>query len=146
MCAAGARSALFVRASALWSAFGLFTTLVFGRSLYAVVQGALGILVSLEAFFSVSRGERAFLKWFAPYMVANTAASVVIGAVTLSGLDVECTGAPNRAGCTVTGLAYALVMILGGASIGLFAAINAAVALATMGEPRATAADTRVSL
>lgn len=57
------RSTTFLRLTGAFAVYGYFTTLVFGRSIFAIVQAFLGIMMSLEAYFTVSRGERWFLKW-----------------------------------------------------------------------------------
>lgn len=57
------RSSTFLQYTAGFAVYGLFTTLVFGRSLFPVAQAVVFIPMSLEAYFTVSRGERWFLKW-----------------------------------------------------------------------------------
>jgi hypothetical protein len=128
------------------SGFGMLVTSMFGRSLASIVQGVLGILMTMEAYFTVTRGERWFLKWYAPYMVLNSAVSIVIGALTLSGLDAVCGGAANPSTCTVVGLLYAGMMLLGGSSIGLLTAINATALLFAMREPTPGEDERKVAL
>jgi heme A synthase len=91
-----------------------------------------GIVASVEAFFAASRGQRSVLKYYAIFMVFNTVANVVVGATVLSGIDLQCTYAQNKQGCSVTALYYGLAMLLGGSSVGVFAAINSALVYLTM--------------
>lgn len=128
------RSTQVVQAICSLVIFGLFTTLMYGRSMIAVIQGVIGIIVSLEAYYSVGRGERWFLKWYGLYMLANTAVSLTVGGLTLSGLDQDCATAPNQNACSDTGLMYALIMTLGSSSVGIFTAISACLAHVSMRE------------
>jgi hypothetical protein len=130
------RSVFYVQLTCIIVIIGLFITIMFGRSITAAILGTIGIIMSLETYFSASRNERWFLKYYAIFMVLFSAASIVVGSTVLSGVDIECAGASNQQACTTTQLMYGLIMTLGSSSVGMFAAINAALVFyATRGAP-----------
>ncbi len=112
----------------------------------AVVQGTIGILMSLETYNSVSKGNRWFLKWYALYNFLNTIVSIIVAAVVLGGLDVECSQSPNRDACNDIGVLYGVILSLGASSVGVFAAINSTFAYLSMAEAAPTGSDRKVDL
>jgi len=62
VCSREAANTATVRSVTVFAIFGFIVTLLFGRSLLAVVQSTLGILMSLEAYFAAARGNRAMLR------------------------------------------------------------------------------------
>lgn len=125
------RSIVVVRITCVIVILGLFVTLMFGRSLTAVILGVTGILFSLETLFAMSRGARTrenarILKYYAAYSVLATGASVAVGATTLSGVDLSCASSADVDACTATQVMYGLIMLIGSPAVGSFAAINSA--------------------
>jgi hypothetical protein len=123
------RSASFLTATILFVIFGLIVTTIYGRSLTAVILGVVGIIVSLEAIFHIARGEWWFLRVYTAYLLAQTAVSVVVGAIALSGVGLfeNCSGAQNPNACVNSQVVYGLIMALGSSSVGVFAAVNSIV-------------------
>jgi hypothetical protein len=120
--------------------------LAFCSTMIAVIQGTIGIIMSLETYHSVSKGNRWFLKWYALYNILNTIVSIVVAGVVLGGLDVECSQAPNRDACNDIGVLYGVLLSLGASSVGVFAAINSTLAYLSMTEAAPTGADRKVDL
>lgn len=120
--------------------------MLFGRSITATVQGVVGILVSLETLAGMASGKFWVLRWFALYMICNTAVSVGIGASILAGVDVNCASASNTGTCTQTSIVYALSMALGSSSVGVFAAINSMLVYYTMRRPPRDALEAKLAL
>jgi hypothetical protein len=116
-----------VQGSTILVSLGFFITLIFGRSLFSVVQGTLGICMSLETYFAAARGRRWWLQLYAVYMLLSSVISVAYGAVVLLDVDVECSKMADQFNaCVSTQVVYGLVIALGASSVGLFAAINTA--------------------
>ena len=108
---------------------GFAITVLFGHSVVAVVQGTLGILISLEGYAAAAAGRRWWLRLYAAFMVLNAAASITIGSVIFSGASAGVSGCSNEgtqaAACTAAEVVYGSVMLVGASSVGLFAAANA---------------------
>ena len=121
------RGSSVVQATCVVVVFGFLVSIMFARSIGAIVQGVLGICVSVETFLQVGRGAVPILGWYSAYMAVSTLVSLGIGANALFGADATCASAANASTCTNTQLVYGLVTVLGALSIGLFASINAGV-------------------
>ena len=126
------RTAAFVQATCVIAIIGFVTTLLFGRSVTAMVQGFLGIIFSVETFFAAARGARRVLQLYALFSVLNTGAAIIVGVIVLSGVEFECAGAQNMAACVSTQEIYGLIMALGASSVGVVAAINTGLLSLTM--------------
>ena len=85
--------------AASWCALVDATLLLFGRSLAPCVLGAIGVLAALEACLGAARNSRKTLLYYAFYSVANAVVSVVLGIVTIAGVDSECLAADNEQAC-----------------------------------------------
>ena len=72
-------------------------------------------------------------------MILNAAASVFLGSVLLSGVDVaDCAGQGTQdAECTSTQVIYGVMLLIGAPIVGLFAAANALLVSFAMPAPRA---------
>lgn len=123
------RSTSLVQAMCVLVILGFAITVLFGRSVVAVIQGTLGILISLEGYTAAAAGRRWWLRLYAAFMVLNAAASITIGSVIFSGASEGVSGCSNEgtqaAACTAAQVVYGAVMLVGASSVGLFAAANA---------------------
>ena len=117
---------------------GFSITALFGRSIISVVQGTLGILMSLETYSAAAQGRRWWLRGYAAFMLLNAAASILIGSVIFVGVVQDCAGEVSQAArCTATQVVYGVVMLVGASSVGLFAAVNALLVSFAMPQQRA---------
>lgn len=126
-CARIPRSTSALAATIHFVIFGLVVTMVYGRSITAVVIGVVGIIASLEALFHLARAEYWVLPLYSGYLIAQTAVSVGVGASVLAGVGLSCAGSHNPATCNDSQVVYGLIMTLGSSSVGIFAAVNAIV-------------------
>lgn len=133
------RSTSVVQATAILAVLGCFITLVFGRSLVAVLQSLLGILMGMETYHAAAQGKRWWLRVYALYQLLNTVASLLIGIVVLTGVDISCAGSSaQRDICASVEAVYGVMMALGATSVGLFAAINSCLASCAMPDSKPT--------
>ena len=105
---------------------GFTITALFGRSIISVVQGILGVLMSLETYAAAAQGRRWWLRLYAAFMLLNAAASILIGSVIFVGAVSNCSAEGSQASvCAATQVVYGVIMLVGASSVGIFAAINA---------------------
>lgn len=125
-------SVVIVQLTCLLVIFGLFVTLMFGRSLVAIIQGTVGIIISTETYWQVGRGGRRILKYYATWAILNAGVSIGVGATVLAGADGQCRGAANLSTCSSTQVLYGLIMLVGSAALGVFASINSLLVYTTL--------------
>jgi hypothetical protein len=100
---------------------GFLSVLLFSRSLYPCLLGAVGLLVSLETIAAMDRGDQWLLTWYGMYMLINEAASYALGVVLLTNLDAECATAENVGTCTAVGSVTGIAVSVGSSTLGLLA-------------------------
>lgn len=129
------RSTAFVQATSLMLILGYFATMMFGRSVISVIQGIIGIVISVESYLAASRSDRHGLRWAALGMLFNTFLSAAVGLTILIGTDIACRNikAEYQGACNVTQSIYGLLMLLGSSSVGIFATINAVLVYFALG-------------
>ena len=104
-------------------ASGFLSVLLFSRSLYPCLLGAVGLLVSLETIAAVDRGDQAvgLLTFYGLYMLINVIASLALGVVLLTNLDAECASQENPSTCSSVGSVTGLIVSVGSSTLGVFA-------------------------
>lgn len=102
-------------------ACGFLAVLLFSRSLYPCLLGAVGLLVSIETIAAVDRNDQRMLPWYGAYMAVNVVASLGLGVVTLTNVDAACAGAQNPDTCAAVGSVTGVVVSVGSSTLGLLA-------------------------
>jgi hypothetical protein len=122
-----------VKSSALLVVLGSFVLMIFGRSIVSLYQGLVAIAASLECYYAASKGYRKWLAVYAAFMCVDSIFCLFFGATILIGIDFECahTGSQQPT-CIATQSLYGLALALGSSGLGMFAAINTALAAAAM--------------
>lgn len=127
-CARVPKSKSFVRAFAALLVGSFVSIALFSRSISGVVLCASGALVSLEMFAAAGRGERWWLLVFGTYMFCLFGASVGLGAVTLSNVDIDCANAAAPAACRAKAIVLGILLVLGTSGLGFLAVVSSLVA------------------
>lgn len=104
-------------------ACGFLSVLLFSRSLYPCLLGAVGLVVSLETIAAVDRGDQRMLTCTGFYMLVNVVASLALGVVMLTNLDSECASAENPGTCSAVGSVSGLIVSVGASSLGMVALV-----------------------
>lgn len=122
-----------VKSSAILVIYGSFVLIIFGRSLVSLFQGLVAIVASLECYYAASKGYRKWLAFYAAFMAVDSIFCLFYGATILLGIDFECAQAGDQqTGCIAVQSLYGLALTLGSSGVGMFAAINTALAAAAM--------------
>lgn len=104
--------------------FAFLSLTLFARSLYPCILGSVGMIVTMESASAWARSSQTMPTLFMWYCLVNAAASVALGASSLTSADSDCVTAGNPAACSRVAEVVGLTLAIGSAPMLIFATLT----------------------